>query len=104
MKTRVWKVLMFLHDEPGYDEDGQPEPFLTRKELEKEIQAIGPQCYGLKVHAMEVTRIGSIEARNPSRRSRAFIKPLQLIPRKIRKDKGAKREPYGPRAKKNAQP
>ena len=104
MKTKVWKVLMYIHDCPGYDEYGQPEPFLSKKSLEKELQKVGPQCYGLKVHAMEASCVGHIEARNPSRRSRTAQSPLQFVPRKARIDKGAKREPYGPRNKKEAQP
>jgi hypothetical protein len=86
---------MYIHDQPGYDDDtGQPEPFLSKRELEKELQAVGPQCYGLKVHAMELSNIGHIESRPTSRRSRNILKPLEFVPRKMRSDKGKKRAPY----------
>ena len=94
MKTRVWKVLMFIHDCPGYDDEGQPIPFLKKKELEKELRSAGPQCYGLGVNALEITHIGHIESPPTSSRSKSVMKPLELKMRKPRNDKGVKRGSY----------
>lgn len=91
MKTRVWEVRMYLDDEPGYDDEGQPERYLTKRDLLKELQTVGPQCYGLRVRGIEITHIGHIEDRPASRRSRAAQSPLNFIPRKTRSDKGVKR-------------
>ena len=84
MKTRVWKVELILHDTPGYDdEDGTPIPYLSKKDLAHELNAIGPQCYGLSVAGMELKLIGHIEGPPTSRHPRKKYEPV-LVPHKKR--------------------
>ena len=84
MKTRVWRVVLVLHDKPGYDKNGQSVPHLTRSDLLYDaLASISSTHYGLSVKDVELKLVGHIQEPPFTRRPRK-AHPLQLVPHKGR--------------------